>query len=145
MGRKRLFALLLLMALPTDALAVTEGVVEEAPAVDLEFFTDAGSGQLPMDDLIERGREVARVHLGQRAKLIFREIRVCAGLAVSHDADGNEVQADSPDAFRPVYQVRFYYTSGKSRKELDGQVSVVLDQETGRMLSAEDCFETEAL
>lgn len=145
MREKRLFALLLLMALPACALAVTEGVVEEAPGVEIELFTDAGGGQLPMNDLIERGREVAGAHLGQKAKLTFREIRVWAGLAVSHDTDGNEVQADSPDAYRPVYQVRFYYTSGKSRKELDGQVSVVLDQETGRMLSAEDYFETEAL
>lgn len=140
-----LCALALALTLPVCALAVTEGVVEEAPGVELELFTDAGSGQLPMNDLIERGREVASAHLGQKAKLTFREIRVWAGLAVSHDADGNEVQADSPDAFRPVYQVRFYYTSGKSRKELDGQVSVVLDQETGRMLGAEDYFETEAL
>lgn len=140
-----LCALALVLTLPASALAVTEGVVEEAPAVDLEFFTDAGSGQLPMDDLIERGREVASAHLGQKAKLIFREIHMWAGFAVCHDADGNEVQNDSPDAFRPVYQVRFYYTSGKSRKALDGQVSVVLDQETGRMLSAEDYFETEAL
>lgn len=147
MGIKRVFALLLLTALPACALAVTEGVVEEAPAVELEFFieADAGSGRLPMNDLIERGREVAGVHLGQRAKLTFREIRVWAGLAVCHDADGNEVKADSPDAYRPVYQVRFYYTSGKSRSELDGQVSVVLDQETGCVLSAEDYLETEAL
>lgn len=145
MREKRLFALLLLMALPACALAVTEGVVEEAPGVEIELFTDAGGGQLPINDLIERGREVAGVHLGQRAKLTFHEIRVWAGLAVSHDADGNEVQTDWPNAYRPVYQVRFYYTSGKSRKELDGQVSVVLDQETGCVLDAEDYFETEAL
>ena len=103
-----LCALALVLTLPASALAVTEGVVEEAPAVELELFTDAGSGQLPMNDLIERGREVVSTHLGQKAKLTFREIRVWAGLAVCHDADGNEVQADSPDAFRPVYQVRFY-------------------------------------
>lgn len=140
-----LCALALVLALPTGALAVTEGVVEEAPGVELEFFADAGGGQLPMNDLIERGREVASVHLGQRAKLTFREIRVWTGLAVSHDVDGNEVKADSPDAYRPVYQVRFYYTSGRSRSELDGQISVVLDQETGCVLDAEDYFETEAL
>lgn len=145
MVRKRLFVLLLLMALPACALAVTEGVVEEAPTVELELFADANSGQLPMNDLIERGREVAGAHLGQKARLTFREIRVWAGLAVSHDADGNEVKADSPDAYQPVYHVRFYYTSGRGHAELDGQVSVVLDQETGCVLDAEDYLETEAL
>lgn len=128
----RIGALFLVLLLPACALAVTEGVVEEAPQIELEPAQEAPF--LQTDQLMEayrdRAREVLRQHMGREEAMAFCYHRLM-NAAFDYDGQGDPGEWQE-DGGIPV--VMSYFTHPDS----GAKAFVAFDQQTGRVVYAED-------
>lgn len=106
----RIGALLLVLLLPACALAVTEGVVEEAPQIELEPAQEAPflqTNQL-MEAYRDRAREVLGQHMGREEAMAFCYHRLM-NAAFDYDGQGDPGNGRRTAGFRlscPVSPIR---------------------------------------
>lgn len=139
--KKLAMLMALCLVLPVTALAVQEGVVEEAPVIEIQLMQEepelAQTEQL-MDAYQDRAREILTKHLGCSGTLLYRYHQM---LNASHmyDADGNVSDGYEAMEAVPTIFVKFYH--GEEMRN----ASVWFDQRTGKMICAMDALCAPAL